>query len=107
MKPIISCLECSSTIKFLNIVGKAQLFPGTLAQWLYPVIVKYKIAVRTQQVVSHQICIVRRREELAFACEQSFANLKRQAEMVEGVELIYKDERGLVQVCEPVIKDLQ
>ena len=71
---------------------EAELFVCAVAKRLDLVFVQNKIAVRTEQVIGHQISVVRRSENLTWERKESFADFERKLEVVKGIELINKDE---------------
>lgn len=55
---------------------KTEFLVRTVAQRFNLVVVNNEIAIRAQQVISHQVRIVGRREDLTRQREQTLANLK-------------------------------
>ena len=71
---------------------KSQLLVGTGLQGFYLIVLQDEVAVRPQQIVGHQIGVMRRREHLTIEIEQLLTNLKRQFEVIEGIKLIDEDK---------------
>ena len=71
------------------------------------VVLQNEVAIETQEVIRHQISVVRRGEDLAIHVEQQLAYFKRQLEMIESVKFINKDKRSNRHLLNPHIKQFQ
>ena len=83
---------------------ETEFFVCTVAKRFDLVLVQNKVAVWTEQVIGHQIGIVRRSEDLARQCKESLADFKRKLEMIEGIKLVNKDESRIPHTVHPEVQ---
>ena len=86
---------------------KTEFLVRAVTQRFNLVVVNNEIAIRAQQVISHQVRIVGRREDLTRQREQTLANFKGEFKMIEGIKFINEDKRSVFHPAHPEIQQLQ
>ena len=88
-------------------MAKTEFFLRTVAKRLDLILVDDKVAVRSKQVIRHQISVVRRGKDLTRKRKQALANFKGEFEMIECVKLINEHKRCISHPAHPEEKQLQ
>ena len=88
-------------------MSKAEFFFRTFVEWFYHIVCENEIAVRTKQVIRHQIRIMGGDKGLTAQGKEPFADFKGQLEMIEGIKFVNENERSPVHLFNPEIQQFQ
>ena len=88
-------------------MSEPEFFVRAVAESFYLIVVDNEIAIRTKQVIGHQICILRGCEYLTIKFEQEFTCLEGELEMVECIKLVDKEKGLIFHSFDPVEQQFQ